>query len=229
MYVFSSFNTYITHSHGYLYKDIPPGQQFKWDLSRQRKHRRHVHSLASQIRRFASSPNGPQTLSFPPANKATRKLIHELAEGFRLKSVTNDKKGEGLKYTTLSKKKRGGEGRKPHRRVEKILKNARGMVGGGGGGLFEGERGKGGGAVTADWLKQLQTQPKPQAGSSHQQANPSRHQVSQDMRPQAQPQAGPLYQQTNTSRHQVGQVMIKRLRQRPQEQTSQPLAQAEER
>ncbi|KAF7782929.1 hypothetical protein Agabi119p4_2305 [Agaricus bisporus var. burnettii] len=58
-------------------------------------------TLVQQIRRFVSDLDGPQSISLPPANKWTRKNIHEVALAFGLKS---ESKGHGeARYTTLSK------------------------------------------------------------------------------------------------------------------------------
>ncbi|KAH8107657.1 hypothetical protein BXZ70DRAFT_3101 [Cristinia sonorae] len=63
-------------------------------------------TLEQQIRRFLNNIGGPQSMVLPPANKHTRKQIHELAEAFSLKSVS---KGKGnTRYTTLSKTTRSG-------------------------------------------------------------------------------------------------------------------------
>ncbi|KAF8134687.1 hypothetical protein K438DRAFT_1922921 [Mycena galopus ATCC 62051] len=96
-------------------------------------------SLVSQIRRFVGDIGGPQSMSLPPADKATRKTVHELAIAFRLKSASKGK-GEG-RYTTLVKTTRSGLG-VDEKKVAKILR------GGGGGGEFVrwgGEKGNGGG------------------------------------------------------------------------------------
>lgn len=58
-------------------------------------------TLVQQIRRFVSNLDGPESMSLPPANKWTRKSIHEVALAFGLKSGS---KGVGdSRYTTLTK------------------------------------------------------------------------------------------------------------------------------
>lgn len=63
-------------------------------------------TLIQQIRRFISDLGGPESMSLPPANKETRKNVHELAQAFGLKSVS---KGHGeARYTTLIKTTKTG-------------------------------------------------------------------------------------------------------------------------
>ncbi|KAI0829778.1 hypothetical protein BC628DRAFT_1314788 [Trametes gibbosa] len=63
-------------------------------------------SLEQQIRRFLADIGGSNTMSLPPADKETRKLVHELAEAFNLKSQS---KGSGsTRYTTLLKTSKSG-------------------------------------------------------------------------------------------------------------------------
>lgn len=63
-------------------------------------------SLEREIRRFLDNIGGPSTMALPPADKETRKRIHELANAFSLKSTS---KGSGnTRYTTLSKTSRSG-------------------------------------------------------------------------------------------------------------------------
>ncbi|OJA21051.1 hypothetical protein AZE42_11869 [Rhizopogon vesiculosus] len=58
-------------------------------------------SLEKQIRRFIDDIGGSNTMVLPPMDKASRKLVHELALAFNLKSQS---KGEGKgRYTTLTK------------------------------------------------------------------------------------------------------------------------------
>ena len=65
-------------------------------------------TLEQQIRRFVQNLGGPNSMSTPPADKETRKLIHELANAFSLKSLS---KGKGnSRYTTLTKTTRTGVG-----------------------------------------------------------------------------------------------------------------------
>ncbi|KAI0708934.1 hypothetical protein C8T65DRAFT_649427 [Cerioporus squamosus] len=64
--------------------------------------------LEAQIRRFLQNIGGPNTMSLPPADKDTRKRVHELAVAFNLKSQS---KGKGeARYTTLIKKTNSGVG-----------------------------------------------------------------------------------------------------------------------
>ncbi|KAM6501817.1 hypothetical protein JOM56_001794 [Amanita muscaria] len=63
-------------------------------------------TLVQQIRRFLASPGGPQTMSLPPTSKVSRKLVHEMATAFNLKSQSKGR--EGARYTTLIKTSRSG-------------------------------------------------------------------------------------------------------------------------
>ncbi|KXN82020.1 G-patch and R3H domain-containing protein C30B4.02c [Leucoagaricus sp. SymC.cos] len=91
-------------------------------------------TLIQQIRRFISDLNGPHQMSLPPANKETRKNIHELAAAFNLKSAS---KGQGrARYTTLTKTSKTGEGRVDEFKVGKIARRA--------GGMESGRKGRGG-------------------------------------------------------------------------------------
>lgn len=100
-------------------------------------------TLVQQIRRFVGDIGGPQTMALPPAEKETRKSMHELAIAFGLKSQSKGK-GEG-RYTTLAKTTRSGI-RVDEAKVAKILRRG----GGGGGASFvrygDGGKGRGGGA-----------------------------------------------------------------------------------
>ncbi|KAJ3553539.1 hypothetical protein NP233_g12622 [Leucocoprinus birnbaumii] len=81
-------------------------------------------TLTQQIRRFVNDLSGPQTMSLPPANKETRKNVHELALAFGLKSIS---KGKGdARYTTLNKTSRSGIGRIDEWKVQKVLRRAGG-------------------------------------------------------------------------------------------------------
>ncbi|KAI9061711.1 hypothetical protein FKP32DRAFT_1594232 [Trametes sanguinea] len=78
-------------------------------------------SLEQQIRRFLANIGGPQSMSLPPADKETRKRVHELATAFNLKSQS---KGSGdSRYTTLTKTSRSGIGIN-ERKIRRILKQA---------------------------------------------------------------------------------------------------------
>lgn len=65
-------------------------------------------TLVQQIRRFLANPGGPQTMSLPPTSKVSRKLVHEMATAFNLKSQSKGK--EDARYTTLIKTSRSGMG-----------------------------------------------------------------------------------------------------------------------
>ena len=65
-------------------------------------------SLEQQIRRFLANVGGPASISLPPADKETRKRVHELATAFNLKSQSKGK-GDG-RYTTLTKTSKSGVG-----------------------------------------------------------------------------------------------------------------------
>ncbi|KAH9895194.1 hypothetical protein C8Q73DRAFT_645566 [Cubamyces lactineus] len=78
-------------------------------------------SLEQQIRRFLADIGGKSTMALPPADKETRKKIHELAGAFNLKSQS---KGSGQnRYTTLTKTTRSGIGIN-EKKIRRILKQA---------------------------------------------------------------------------------------------------------
>ncbi|KAF7375199.1 Protein SQS1 [Mycena sanguinolenta] len=94
-------------------------------------------TLEQQIRRFIGAIGGPPSMSLPPADKETRKKVHEMALAFGLKSQS---KGKGeARYTTLIKTSRSGI-MIDEKKVAKILKRGAGGWGGG-------ARGKGRGAA----------------------------------------------------------------------------------
>ncbi|EGO00366.1 hypothetical protein SERLA73DRAFT_180944 [Serpula lacrymans var. lacrymans S7.3] len=63
-------------------------------------------SLDRQIRRFIADLGGRQEMVLPPMDKSSRKVVHELANAFNLKSMS---KGRGKhRYTTLIKTTRTG-------------------------------------------------------------------------------------------------------------------------
>lgn len=63
-------------------------------------------TLVQQIKRFIANPDGPRTMALPPAGKETRKLVHEMATAFNLKSKSN---GHGdARYTILTRTSRSG-------------------------------------------------------------------------------------------------------------------------
>lgn len=76
-------------------------------------------TLEAQIRRFLFDIDGKDTMALPPCDKATRKMIHELANAFNLKS---ESKGKGAgRYTTLIKTSKSGIGIN-EKKVKRILK-----------------------------------------------------------------------------------------------------------
>ncbi|KAI0633502.1 hypothetical protein C8Q77DRAFT_1209507 [Trametes polyzona] len=78
-------------------------------------------SLEQQIRRFLADIGGSNSMSLPPADKETRKRVHELAGAFNLKSQS---KGSGqTRYTTLIKTSKSGIGIN-ERKIRRILKEA---------------------------------------------------------------------------------------------------------
>jgi hypothetical protein len=63
-------------------------------------------TLVQQIKRFIANPEGPRTMALPPANKEIRKMVHEVAAAFHLKSKSN---GYGdARYTVLIRTSRTG-------------------------------------------------------------------------------------------------------------------------
>ncbi|KAI5830900.1 hypothetical protein K523DRAFT_271177 [Schizophyllum commune Tattone D] len=104
-----------------------------------------INTLVMEIRRFIADI-GRVSMALPPANKETRKKVHDLAEAFGLKSKS---KGKGdARYTTLTRTSRTGYA-VSERKIGKIVRGA-----GGHGGMFgsssyggeKGKKGKGGGA-----------------------------------------------------------------------------------
>ncbi|KIK63089.1 hypothetical protein GYMLUDRAFT_479602 [Collybiopsis luxurians FD-317 M1] len=83
-------------------------------------------TLVQQIYRFIDDIGGPNTMSLPPANKHTRKDIHELANAFGLKSQS--KGGGKARYTTLIKTTMTGV-KVNKKKVAKIVRQA-GLGGG---------------------------------------------------------------------------------------------------
>ncbi|ESK93423.1 r3h domain containing protein [Moniliophthora roreri MCA 2997] len=81
-----------------------------------------ISTLVQQIRRFLDD-DGKQSMSLPPCAKETRKMVHELAIAFGLKSLS---KGNGRdRFTTLSKTKRSAEGRIDENKVGKVVRMGR--------------------------------------------------------------------------------------------------------
>ncbi|KAH9858987.1 hypothetical protein C2E23DRAFT_746290 [Lenzites betulinus] len=77
-------------------------------------------ALEQEIRRFLADP-ARTTMPLPPADKETRKRVHELATAFNLKSLS---KGAGkARYTTLAKCPRSGLGIS-ERKIRSILQQA---------------------------------------------------------------------------------------------------------
>ncbi|TFK53782.1 hypothetical protein OE88DRAFT_1656088 [Heliocybe sulcata] len=63
-------------------------------------------SLETQIRRFIADIGGAETMTLPPCDKGTRKIIHDLADAFGLSSKS---KGSGEnRYATLAKTTKTG-------------------------------------------------------------------------------------------------------------------------
>lgn len=63
-------------------------------------------TLVQQIKRFIANPDGPRTMALPPTDRETRKLVHEMAAAFDLKSKSN---GHGdARYTTLIRRSQSG-------------------------------------------------------------------------------------------------------------------------
>ncbi|KAF8658390.1 hypothetical protein AX16_001999 [Volvariella volvacea WC 439] len=88
--------------------------------------------LVQQIRRWIADLGGPQSMALPPADKGTRKRVHELANAFGLKSVS---KGKGeARYTTLMKTSRTGVSI-DERAIGRIVR--RGTARGGGSGFLD--------------------------------------------------------------------------------------------
>ncbi|KAK0197483.1 hypothetical protein F5146DRAFT_1015527 [Armillaria mellea] len=96
-----------------------------------------VTTLVQQIRRFIANIGGPQSMSLPPADKKTRKNVHELAVAFNLKSVS---KGKGdARYTTLTKTTMTGT-RTNEAAISRIMRRGGNF---GDGGEFVNKKGKG--------------------------------------------------------------------------------------
>ena len=77
-------------------------------------------SLEAQIRRFVADA-GATSMALPPADKATRKRVHELANAFNLKS---ESRGAGAaRYTTLAKTSKSGL-HVNERKVKRVLRES---------------------------------------------------------------------------------------------------------
>ncbi|KZV77400.1 hypothetical protein PENSPDRAFT_741035 [Peniophora sp. CONT] len=101
-----------------------------------------VNSLETQIRRFVDDLGSGGTMALPPMEKHARKIVHELATAFGLKSKSVGKGGG--RYTSLVKTTRTGTGRVNEGKVRAIVKRSGGVVtvvGGGGGGKGGGRGG----------------------------------------------------------------------------------------
>ncbi|KAL1742507.1 hypothetical protein HDZ31DRAFT_43116 [Schizophyllum fasciatum] len=96
-------------------------------------------TLVMQIRRFIDDI-GRTSMSLPPANKDTRKKVHELANAFGLKS---ESKGKGeARFTTLKRTSRTGY-TVNERKIARIVRGAGGQGGMFGSSSFEkGKKGK---------------------------------------------------------------------------------------
>ncbi|KAF9264106.1 hypothetical protein L218DRAFT_863575 [Marasmius fiardii PR-910] len=77
-------------------------------------------TLVQEIRRFLENIGGPQQMVLPPTNKETRKMIHELAQAFNLKSVSKGK-GDG-RYTTLIKTTKSAYGAVNEQKIGKVVR-----------------------------------------------------------------------------------------------------------
>ncbi|KAL0573333.1 squalene synthetase-like protein [Marasmius crinis-equi] len=84
-------------------------------------------TLVQQIRRFLDDIGGPRQMALPPTNKETRKMVHELAQAFNLKSVSKGKGND--RYTTLTKTTRSVSGIVNEKKVGKVVRwgRARGV------------------------------------------------------------------------------------------------------
>ncbi|KAJ8075885.1 squalene synthetase-like protein [Marasmius tenuissimus] len=80
-------------------------------------------TLVQQIRRFIDDVGGPKQMSLPPTNKETRKMVHELAQAFNLKSVSKGK-GDG-RYTTLTKTTRSAFGVVNEKKIGRVVRQGR--------------------------------------------------------------------------------------------------------
>ncbi|KAF8321500.1 hypothetical protein F5887DRAFT_927811 [Amanita rubescens] len=80
-------------------------------------------TLVQQIKRFIANPDGPRTMALPPASKETRKLVHEMAAAFNLKSKSD---GHGdARYTVLIRTSRSGL-RVDEAKVARIMRRSHG-------------------------------------------------------------------------------------------------------
>jgi hypothetical protein len=84
--------------------------------------------VVEQIRAFVMNIGGQASMMMPPMEKADRKIVHELALTFGLKSVSKGR-GEG-RYTTVTKTTRTGWG-VDEAKVKHILSRANRWGGGG--------------------------------------------------------------------------------------------------
>ncbi|KAK1230592.1 squalene synthetase-like protein [Marasmius sp. AFHP31] len=80
-------------------------------------------TLVQQIRRFIDDVGGPKQMSLPPTNKETRKMVHELAQAFNLKSISKGK-GDG-RYTTLTKTTKSAFGVVNEKKIGKVVRQGR--------------------------------------------------------------------------------------------------------
>jgi len=84
-----------------------------------------VTSVEQQIRRFLDKIGGPRTLALAPMTKESRKVVHELALAFNVKSQS---KGRGTgRYTSLIKTTRSGVGIN-ERKIAAIVRRSGGVV-----------------------------------------------------------------------------------------------------
>jgi hypothetical protein len=85
-----------------------------------------MEALADRLRTFAKARDGRQTLNLPPMRKEDRKMVHELALGFGLKSKSKGR--DEARYTTLTKTRNSGSGAEEWR-IHKVLRQVRGGAG----------------------------------------------------------------------------------------------------
>lgn len=79
-------------------------------------------SLEKEIRRFIADIGGKTSMVLPPADKATRKRIHELAAAFNLKSQSKGKGNE--RYTSLIKKTKTGAVGVNEKKIRRVMREA---------------------------------------------------------------------------------------------------------
>jgi hypothetical protein len=83
-----------------------------------------VNSLNNEIIRFLDNLGGPKTMALPPMAKYARKITHELAQAYGLKSQSKGKGDD--RYTSLIKTTYSGVGVKENK-IAKIIRRAGGV------------------------------------------------------------------------------------------------------